>query len=469
MDLEALANTESNINFIPCLKWVKRGVAKANPEKVQLTKEELVQIINDTKSKLQLADQEGESSTRNQETSDNIDEEFSLDKYDEEDENTGLQQLGIHNIAEMPASAEENFDDEDDDSEKDDDIIKPSDNLLLVGRVNGDASILEVYIHNEEEGSLYCHHDLFLPAFPLCIEWMDFEPGQPQGNYCAIGSMSPVIDIWDLDIINCLEPAYTLGKKGNKKKKIKPVGHKDAVLDISWNPNFHHVLASGSVDQTILLWDIEAGNPSNKLTAFEEKVQCVKWHKLEGHVLLAGSCDQTAKVFDCRSTENKSWDLTGEAERVVWSTTEPYIFYVGTNTGGLHCFDCRKGEIWMQKAYEQDITGLSFSSQCPGLLLTTSSDGVMKVWDANGQSKYGAQMVYEKDLKMGVLHCIEMCPDSPFFFAAGGDNKSNNLTVADLLLNDPVKHYFGPRPLIETAVASGEPTTSNTEMEVTQE
>lgn len=53
MDLEALANTESNINFIPCLKWVKRGVAKANPEKVQLTKEELVQIINDTKSKLQ--------------------------------------------------------------------------------------------------------------------------------------------------------------------------------------------------------------------------------------------------------------------------------------------------------------------------------------------------------------------------------------------------------------------------------
>lgn len=45
----------------------------------------------------------------------------------------------------MPASAEENFDDEDDDSEKDDDIIKPSDNLLLVGRVNGDASILEVY------------------------------------------------------------------------------------------------------------------------------------------------------------------------------------------------------------------------------------------------------------------------------------------------------------------------------------
>lgn len=25
---------ESRVNFIPCLKWVKRGVAKSNPEKV---------------------------------------------------------------------------------------------------------------------------------------------------------------------------------------------------------------------------------------------------------------------------------------------------------------------------------------------------------------------------------------------------------------------------------------------------
>lgn len=27
---------ESRINFIPCLKWVKRGAAKSNPEKVSV-------------------------------------------------------------------------------------------------------------------------------------------------------------------------------------------------------------------------------------------------------------------------------------------------------------------------------------------------------------------------------------------------------------------------------------------------
>lgn len=36
-------------------------------------------------------------------------------------------------------------DNEDVDSEKEDDIIKPDDNLVLIGHVEGDASILEIF------------------------------------------------------------------------------------------------------------------------------------------------------------------------------------------------------------------------------------------------------------------------------------------------------------------------------------
>lgn len=52
--------------------------------------------------------------------------------------------LGIGSIAELPTQAEDNFS-ESDDSDKEDEIIKPNDNLILVGRVDGDASILEIY------------------------------------------------------------------------------------------------------------------------------------------------------------------------------------------------------------------------------------------------------------------------------------------------------------------------------------
>lgn len=57
----------------------------------------------------------------------------------------------------------------------------------------------------------------------------------PKGNYLAIGSMSSIIDVWDVDVVGSLEPDFQLGKKKSKKKKTPGVGHSDAVLSLSWN------------------------------------------------------------------------------------------------------------------------------------------------------------------------------------------------------------------------------------------
>ena len=44
----------------------------------------------------------------------------------------------------------------------------------------------------------------------------------PLGNFVAVGTMEPHIDIWDLDLVDTLEPVASLGKR--KKKKSKKVG-----------------------------------------------------------------------------------------------------------------------------------------------------------------------------------------------------------------------------------------------------
>ena len=98
-----------------------------------------------------------------------------------------------------------------------------------------------VYEEADEAGgpsNLYVHHDILLPAFPLAVAWLDCNPGDgPEaGNYAAVGTMSPGVEIWDLDVADSVEPLASLGgeiggetisavagdeavsKKGKKKK-----------------------------------------------------------------------------------------------------------------------------------------------------------------------------------------------------------------------------------------------------------
>jgi len=41
----------------------------------------------------------------------------------------------------------------------------------------------------------------------------------PIANFVAVGTMEPHIDIWDLDMVDTLEPVVSLGRRKRKKSK----------------------------------------------------------------------------------------------------------------------------------------------------------------------------------------------------------------------------------------------------------
>lgn len=107
--------------------------------------------------------------------------------------------------------------DEDDASEKDDFTIRPTDLIILSAKNEDDVSNLEVWIYEEGgedgEANLYVHHDVLLPALPLALAWLNCDPSgstQPR-NLVATGTMEPGIEIWDLDVIDSVEPLACLG------------------------------------------------------------------------------------------------------------------------------------------------------------------------------------------------------------------------------------------------------------------
>lgn len=97
-------------------------------------------------------------------------------------------------------------------------------------------------VYNDKEGYLYVHHDILMLHMPLCLTWLDYDAKNADAgsnkndvifryivivfllflvNYIAVGSMEGVIEIFDVDLVDQLEPLHTFGKKPKKKKSKK--------------------------------------------------------------------------------------------------------------------------------------------------------------------------------------------------------------------------------------------------------
>ena len=124
-----------------------------------------------------------------------------------------------------------------------------------------------------------------------------------------------------------MEKAKKSDSSKKKKKKtpkqrmgeVQPVmregSHETAVLCLAWNRNHESLLASGSADTTVKLWDVNEAACKMTYTHHKREVQAVAWNPVESTVLLSGSMDGAVAVLDARQTEvATTWNLPSEVE-----------------------------------------------------------------------------------------------------------------------------------------------------------
>ena len=178
-----------------------------------------------------------------------------------------------------------------------------------------------------------------LSVYPLCIEWLpiDIKANNTKANYAIVGSFLPEIEIWNLDMIDAIEPELTLGGSGDsgsivknlkkKKKQESDLVHTDAVVSLNSNPFNKSILASGSADKKVILWDIATGNNIRTIKDHKDKIQVVRWNRCEDNVLLTGSFDKTIRLFDMRTnSEGMTIKVKSDIESADWSPLNSYQF-----------------------------------------------------------------------------------------------------------------------------------------------
>lgn len=364
-----------------------------------------------------------------------------------------------------------------DEDEREDLQILATDNMIVAAKVEDEVAHLEIYVYEDGADNLYVHHDIMLPAIPLCVEWLDLRVGKnvnlvdpdSRGNYVAVGTFDPDIEIWDLDTIDCMYPNAILGqggqeaksdvtqepKKKKKRKKSKKANddyHVDAVLSLAANRQHRNLLASSSADMTIKLWDLNITKCAKSYTYHTDKICSVAWRPQDSTILLSGSYDRTVVAADMRAPDAKAprWGVESDVEAVTWDPHESNYFYVTTENGIIHFYDTRNAPsgpelskaVWTLQAHDESISSFDVNPVISGFLATGSVDKTVKLW--NVQSS-GPSMVVSRNVEVGRVFSTKFAPDSEVAFRLAVAGSKGAMQVWDTSTNAAVRRAFASR------------------------
>lgn len=380
------------------LAWIPRGVTPPVLGKAQTTEEAMqryMEIIQTPSTDEKNETPEFPVTPEDAE----IIARYHMDTYDQEEEPDGIPNDIIVNDEYQTGPITEDPVDEDE-------TIQSTDHLLIVGKPNDEVPTLEIYVYDEDSKQIFVHHEVMLPAYPLCIRWIATEPFTGnQGSFAAVSSMRKEIEIWNLNIEDEICPAAVLQF------------HTDSVLGLSWNLLQPKTLVSASIDQKAAIWSLDT---CQVIANFDVGAKChsVEWSPREPTSFLVGAEGLTSG-FDVRS--GKVFDaLQGESVECLSWSKDGQQFLAGMDQGQLIVYDIRNMNAPMMnfQAHNGPLNSLAICKSHPNVVVTAGDDCACKLWDLSSVPEAPfAQEEFE-----GSLITCSFCPDTPTLLAIGGDN-----------------------------------------------
>ncbi|PAA59523.1 hypothetical protein BOX15_Mlig007085g2, partial [Macrostomum lignano] len=212
-------------------------------------------------------------------------------------------------------------------------------------------------------------------------------------------------------------------------------GHSSVVEDVSWHLLHDSIFGSVGDDQKLMIWDTRAkssSKPTHSVEAHTAEVNCLSFNPFSEFILATGSADKTVALWDLRNLKLKLHSFESHKDeifQVQWSPHNETILASSGTDRRLHVWDLSKiGEeqapedaedgppelLFIHGGHTAKISDFSWNPSDPWVICSVSEDNILQVWQM-------AENIYSEDDAAAAAAAAAASS------TAAGDGKSEDL------------------------------------------
>eukprot|EP00742_Colponemidia_sp_Colp-10_P003936 GILJ01004196.1.p1 GENE.GILJ01004196.1~~GILJ01004196.1.p1 ORF type:complete len:425 (-),score=69.59 GILJ01004196.1:170-1444(-) len=265
-------------------------------------------------------------------------------------------------------------------------------NLIATKTVRGEVLVFDYTKHpSKPAADGICKPQLRLLGHKKEGYGLSWNPNRE--GFVISGSDDMQICLWDIS-------ATTKADSTLEAKSIFSSGHTNVIEDVAWH--LHHPDLFGSVgdDRKLLMWDIRSGGdrPSHSLEAHSAEVNCLAFNPYSEFILATGSADKTVALWDLRNLKVKLHSFEYHADEVFQVNWAPF-----NETILASCAADRRVNIWnlsrigaeqtpedaedgpaellfVHGGHTAKISDFSWNPNDPWIMASVAEDNILQVW-----------------------------------------------------------------------------------------
>jgi small GTP-binding protein len=222
----------------------------------------------------------------------------------------------------------------------------------------------------------------------------------PRGGLLASGSADMTVNLWE-------------AQSGKLVRTLE--GHQATVRGVAFDPQ-GGLLASGSDDKTVKLWEARSGKLVHTLKGHRKVVYCVAFDP-EGGLLASGSDDKTIKLWEAHSGK-LIHTLEGHQLGVASLAFDPQggVLASGSDDSLVKLWDARGGKLLRTlQRHRNRVTSVSFDPQ-GGMLVSASDDSTVKLSEARSD-----KLIRTLEGHTACIYAIAFSPDGRLLASKSDD------------------------------------------------